>query len=128
VKRERYLSATEIDSLSKALNNHPDKQAANVIRLLLLTGARKAEVLNARWEQFDLAGGVWTKPGATTKQKTTHRVPLSAPRRPRQRKRKSYRLGYFPAALTAHRARTFGAHGGRYAKPPDSRRTPEFMI
>jgi integrase len=79
VKRERYLSTAEIDALSKALNKHSDQQAANIIRLLLLTGARKGEVLNARWDQFDLDSGIWTKPGATTKQKTTHRVPLSAP-------------------------------------------------
>jgi integrase len=46
---------------------------------LLLTGARKTEVTAARWEQFDLAGGTWTKPGSTTKQKADHHVPLSAP-------------------------------------------------
>ena len=32
-------------------------------------------------EQFDIEDGVWTKPGSTTKQKTEHRVPLSAPAR-----------------------------------------------
>ena len=31
-----------------------------------------------RWDQLDLAAGVWTKPGAATKQKTEHRVPLYA--------------------------------------------------
>ena len=48
------------------------------MRLLLLTGARRGELLAARWADFDLDAGVWIKPGATTKQKTTHRVPLSA--------------------------------------------------
>ena len=48
------------------------------MRLLLLTGARRGELLAARWADFDLEAGVWIKPGATTKQKTTHRVPLSA--------------------------------------------------
>ncbi|MDX9982224.1 MAG: site-specific integrase, partial [Lentisphaeria bacterium] len=71
------LSGEEIAALTKALAAHEDQQAANIIRLLILTGARKGEVLSARWEQFDLQAGVWTKPGATTKQKTTHRVPLS---------------------------------------------------
>ena len=38
-------------------------------------------LLGARWDQFDLAAGVWKKPGSTTKQKTEHRIPLSAPAR-----------------------------------------------
>jgi integrase len=46
-----------------------------------MTGARSGEVLGARWDQFDLEAGTWTKPGATTKQKTEHIVPLSAPAR-----------------------------------------------
>ncbi|EKS28162.1 tyrosine-type recombinase/integrase [Afipia felis] len=81
VKRHRYLSPDEIKALLAAVNAHEDKQAANIIRLLLLTGARRGEVLNATWDQFDLKEGVWTKPGHTTKQKTEHRVPLSAPAR-----------------------------------------------
>jgi integrase len=81
VKRQRYMSLEEIAALIKALGEHPDQQAANIIRLLLLTGARRGEVLKARWDQFDLGAGVWIKPGATTKQKTSHRVPLSAPAR-----------------------------------------------
>ena len=44
----------------------------------MLTGARRGEVLNARWEQFDLEHGVWTKPAATTKQRRMHRAPISA--------------------------------------------------
>lgn len=78
VKRHRYLSGEELRRLTVALAAHDDIQAANIIRLLLLTGARRGEVQAARWDQFDLAAGVWTKPGATTKQKTEHRVPLSA--------------------------------------------------
>lgn len=78
-KRHRYLSPAELAKLTEALTALEDQQAANIIRMLLLTGARKSEVLAARWEQFDLTEGVWTKPGSTTKQKTIHRVPLSAP-------------------------------------------------
>ncbi|MGY3445636.1 tyrosine-type recombinase/integrase [Bradyrhizobium sp. USDA 4473] len=81
VKRQRYLTGGEITALLTALNEHEDKQAANIVRMLLLTGARRGEVLNATWDQFDLEAGIWTKPGATTKQKTEHRVPLSAPAR-----------------------------------------------
>lgn len=80
-KRQRYLSPAELGKLTEALANLDDQQGANVIRLLLLTGARSGEVKAARWEDLDLETGVWTKPGATTKQKTEHRVPLSAPAR-----------------------------------------------
>jgi len=45
----------------------------------MLTGARRGEVLGARWDMFDLDTGVWIKPSAHTKQRTEHRVPLSAP-------------------------------------------------
>jgi integrase len=76
-KRHRYLSADELGRLHKTLDRHRDQDAANVIRLLLFTGARRNEALLARWGHFDLADGVWVKPGATTKQKTLHRVPLS---------------------------------------------------
>lgn len=81
VKRHRYLSAAELGRLTKALSELDDQQAANILRLLLLTGARRGEVQAAKWEQFDLTEGIWTKPGSTTKQKTEHRVPLSAPAR-----------------------------------------------
>ena len=80
-KRHRYLSPDEIKRLSAALVEQDDQQAADIVRLLLFTGARRGEVQAARWDQLDLKDGVWTKPGATTKQKTEHRVPLSAPAR-----------------------------------------------
>ena len=78
VKRQRFLRPDEIGRLTAALAAFPDRQAADIVRLLTLTGARRNEVLAMRWDQIDLAAGVWTKPGATTKQKTEHRVPLSA--------------------------------------------------
>jgi integrase len=78
-KRERFLTPAEIARLSEVLTAHPEKTSANVVRLLLLTGARRGETLVATWPQIDLAAGMWTKPAATTKQKKDHRVPLSAP-------------------------------------------------
>lgn len=75
--RERFLDLEEIGRLSEALADHPNRRGADVIRLLMLTGARRGEVLNARWEQFDLNRAVWTKPAATTKQRRLHRAPIS---------------------------------------------------
>lgn len=80
-KRHRYLSPAELSRLTVALADLEDQQAANIVRMLLLTGARRGEVQAAKWEDLDLEAGIWTKPGSTTKQKTMHRVPLSAPAR-----------------------------------------------
>ena len=80
-RRNRYLSTEEIARLADALNRHPERASANAIKLLMLTGARRGEVLSARWDQFDLEAGVWMKPSSHTKQKREHRVPLSAPAR-----------------------------------------------
>ncbi len=76
--RERFLDRREIERLSDVLAQHGNQRFAHIVRLLLLTGARRGEVLNARWEQFDLEAAVWTKPAATTKQRRLHRAPLSA--------------------------------------------------
>lgn len=76
-KRDRYLSIEELERLSNALSQHGSKNAANAIRLLLLTGARRGEVLQARWSEFDLKVGAWTKPSSHTKQRKLHRVPIS---------------------------------------------------
>ena len=77
VPRNRYLSPEEIRRLTDVLAEHPNQRCANVIRLLLLTGARRGEAMNATWDQFDLDNGVWTKPSSHTKQRREHRVPLS---------------------------------------------------
>ena len=54
-KRQRFLSPGEITRLGAALASHPERAYANAVRLLLLTGARRGEVLGASWDQFDLA-------------------------------------------------------------------------
>jgi integrase len=77
--RERWLSQEELGRLFDALAAHPNQRIADAVRLLILTGARRSEVLNASWDQFDLENGAWTKPSHHTKQKRIHRIPLSAP-------------------------------------------------
>ena len=79
--RRRYLSGDELARLVTALAAHPDKQAADIVRVLLLTGARRGEALSMRWADVDLTAGTWSKPASSTKQKEDHQVPLSAPAR-----------------------------------------------
>jgi integrase len=78
--RERFLSAEELERFIAALNvsKHPSR---NIVKLALLTGARRGEILSMRWRHVDVAVGVWTKPSSHTKSKKNHRVPLSAPAR-----------------------------------------------
>src|ERR1700730_5737795 len=76
--RERYLEADELARLTEALAK-ADRDVADVIKLLLLTGARRGEVLSMEWEHVDLGLGIWRKPPGDTKQKKSHEVPLNAP-------------------------------------------------
>jgi integrase len=80
-RRERWLSEEEMARLWAALEQHPNRRAANAIKLLILTGSRRSEVLSATWDEFDMERGVWTKPSHHTKQKRTEHVPLSGPAR-----------------------------------------------
>jgi len=77
--RRRYLSGDELVRLTHALAKHPDQQVANAVRIMLLTGARRGEVLGMRWDDVKLGTGIWSKLPSSTKQKEHHQVPLSAP-------------------------------------------------
>jgi|SRR5580704_568829 integrase len=96
-KRDRWLSEDELERLSLAMENYPDKRAqlaevsekqrafvrsealraVNAIRLITVTGARKSEALCAMWPHLDLKRGVWTKPSHSTKQNRIEHVPLN---------------------------------------------------
>ncbi len=64
VRKERFLTPAEVLRLNDALEEEADLGASNAIRLLLLTGARRSEVLLAEWGQFDLDSAIpiWTVP------------------------------------------------------------------
>ena len=51
--------------------------AVLAFEFLVLTAARSGEVRNARWEQIDRDGAVWTIPAERMKPGREHRVPLS---------------------------------------------------
>jgi len=76
-ERERFLSIEEIGRLAHALDVATDQRMADLIRLAMLTGARIGECRHAQFDQFNLDLAIWTKQAAHTKQRRTHRVPIS---------------------------------------------------
>jgi integrase len=78
--RQRYMTAEELARLVAALAEHPEKQTADILRVILFTGCRKSEALAMRWADVDDTGK-WSKPPSSTKQKKPHEVFLSAPMR-----------------------------------------------
>ena len=47
------------------------------IKLLFLTGQRRSEVAEMRWEDIDLDSKIWSIPAAMNKSARQHNVPLS---------------------------------------------------
>jgi integrase len=76
--RERFFSQGELTKISDALAKYPGV-AADCVRLIMLTGCRPTEAMNAEWTEFDTEPRYWIKPSAHTKQRKVHRLPLSPP-------------------------------------------------
>ncbi|OJW49642.1 MAG: hypothetical protein BGO67_03810 [Alphaproteobacteria bacterium 41-28] len=76
-QRERHLDKKELDQLWDVFSSHPENLAAHALKFLALTGARKSEVLQATWDQFDLEQGIWTKPSSLAEQQKKEDIPLS---------------------------------------------------
>jgi integrase len=76
-KREAWFNREQLHSFALALDNYAAQDAADAIRLLIVTGSRPHEVIGAEWPQFNLQLGVWTKPSHHTKERKIEHVPLS---------------------------------------------------
>ena len=50
--RDRFLSREEVCRLGKALARHEGSILAAAVRLLLLTGCRKSEIMTLRWQDY----------------------------------------------------------------------------
>jgi integrase len=77
VKRDRWVTPEELPRLAQAINEEANESARFALWLYLLTGARKSELLTARWEHVD-----WTRAELKlpdTKAGRVHYLPLSAP-------------------------------------------------
>lgn len=76
VIRDRHLGDYEIGLFMKALHDL-DPRFARPFWLLLLTGSRRGEVLMMTWDELDLAKRELLIPGARSKNKHAHLVPLA---------------------------------------------------
>jgi integrase len=74
-RHERYLSAEEAQQLLQVVSKSQNKLLPYIVALLLLTGCRRREVLEARWEYIDLERGLLTIP--LSKSGKPRYVPLS---------------------------------------------------
>lgn len=74
-KRQRFLTADEASRLFSALDASLNPQLRNIVGLLLLTGARVSELLQAEWRHVQLERKAWLIPMSKTG-KARH-VPLS---------------------------------------------------
>jgi integrase len=73
--RARVLSDTELATIWHATG---DDDFGRVVRLLILLGQRRSEVGGMTWRELDLERGLWTIPGARTKNSRPHTLPLPA--------------------------------------------------
>lgn len=74
-KMERYLSVEEAQRLYEAVCKSENTMLKYIVPMLILTGARKREVLDAKWTDFDLSRRAWRIP--ITKSGKARHVPLS---------------------------------------------------
>lgn len=54
--RERFVTPEELPRLATAIEQEPDIRMRAALWLFLLTGARKSELLKAKWEDVDFVG------------------------------------------------------------------------
>ena len=74
-KKERYLTVDEAQRLYDAVCKSQNTMLQYIVPMLILTGARKREVLDAKWEDFDFTRRIWRIP--MSKSGKPRRVPLS---------------------------------------------------
>jgi integrase len=74
-KIERFLSADETQRLRRAVEESPNPILAPIVALALMTGCRKRELLDAKWDEFRLDQRLWRIP--TSKTGKPRHVPLS---------------------------------------------------
>jgi len=77
-RRDRVLSDEEIKIFWHGLENTNMFEITKLaLKLQLVTGQRKGEIVSAEWDEFDLKKSWWTIPASKSKNGNVHLVPLS---------------------------------------------------
>lgn len=74
-QRNRFLSLEETQRLMREVQRSQNRDLPQIVLMLLLTGARRSEVLHARWQGIDLQRRQWHIPH--TKSGYARYVPIS---------------------------------------------------
>lgn len=78
VKNLASLSESEMPEFLRKIKTYPaDAQTHHAITMIMLTGVRVSELLQARWDEFDLEERKWDIPAERMKNGLPHRVPLT---------------------------------------------------
>ena len=78
VKNLASLPESEMPEFLRRIKDYPaDAQTHHAIMLIMMTGVRVSELLQAKWDEFDLAGRKWDIPEERMKNRLPHRVPLT---------------------------------------------------
>jgi integrase len=80
VKKVKHHAALPFDQTAKFMKvlRAQIGVAPLALEFAILTAARTAEIIGARWNEIDLKAKVWTVPASRMKSNREHRVPLSA--------------------------------------------------
>lgn len=73
--KERYLSVEEAQHLYESVCQSDNEMLRYIVPMLILTGARRREVLDAKWEDFDFKRLSWRIP--FTKTGRPRHIPMS---------------------------------------------------
>jgi integrase len=80
IQKKSHHPALPFQQIGEFMRELRSKRGFSVLALefLILTATRTSEVLNAKWEEFDIENKVWTIPAERMKAGKAHRVPLSS--------------------------------------------------
>jgi integrase len=73
---ERFLTSEQTQRLLEAVHQSQNRRLPSIVAFLIYTGARKREVLDARWDDIDESRKLWRIP--KTKSGKVRHMPLSA--------------------------------------------------